>query len=752
MRAAGLVEGEAAQATGHPASPCAETALAREEVLSAVLLELWAFAGGADLATLRGRPRLQGVGDVELVEVLARLVEAGSIEVSAPRGVARYQLRSEERASLEARFSGEGTLEGAIDAHLAWCVSVVTAAEGCCAADGRPQGPQGHLCVEQANLEAALEVALDRGDLGSATALAVALCGLWAFRRPPRHALGALDRILQESLELGSRLELLAGRARLALGEGEVQTAVAELGAAVDLAGGAGDRGRQAILSRELGLALLCAGDVAVGRRIIGQSLVELDRLGAASELGRGAWAMALAEIAEGDEGAARSRLEGALRLQLAVGDEPGYGRSLLARSFALLVEGEREGAFEDASAAAEVFLHVEDEDDLADALLVAARALGRERLELSLAAAGAAASLAGEGFMARMPRWREALDGTLAPVRARAGGRGAGLPGEVEAADPAAVVRWLRVLATETSPLDMAEISLLGGFELRRGGLEVILAPQVARLVKILALTAEGLHVEQAIDRLWPEAAPQRGRRRLRNLLSRLSRVAGPVILRRADVLRLSPEVVVDAFRFESAANEAIVALRTGENRLEALARPVHSQVGEGLGPARRGPEDFGEVGPRHGKARAEREVGDERLTATGKRHSTESADATESERAEEVQLKSRGVRCSLLAHGHGGGRVQGGGPARSRGAGAHARTMRPDDLGCAPCPCTAAAPAGPVAQPGGSAAEPTAQRAFRSCAEACRPTAPWSPSSPSSSWGPPSTCGASLDVELMT
>ena len=54
MRAAGLVEGEAAQATGHPASPCAETALAREEVLSAVLLELWAFAGGADLATLRG--------------------------------------------------------------------------------------------------------------------------------------------------------------------------------------------------------------------------------------------------------------------------------------------------------------------------------------------------------------------------------------------------------------------------------------------------------------------------------------------------------------------------------------------------------------------------------------------------------------------------------------------------------------------------------------------------------------------------
>ncbi len=99
----------------------------------------------------------------------------------------------------------------------------------------------------------------------------------------------------------------------------------------------------------------------------------------------------------------------------------------------------------------------------------------------------------------------------------------------------------------------------LLGGFELRRGG--ETLTPPPGRpelLVKLLACHGGRLPAEQAIELLWPEVAPQSGRKRLRNVLNRLRAGAPGVVSRDGDVLSLG-DVEVDADLFEHHARRAL-------------------------------------------------------------------------------------------------------------------------------------------------------------------------------------------------
>ncbi len=572
MSAGGLVDSGTRHAGGSVAAADAVLPAPLRDAEDIVLIELWAFPGGADYATLRDRPRSRGITATALVDALARLVDAGRVEVTAPNGVARYRVVPEEKATVEARLGTGGSLEGAVRDHLAWCTSLVAEMEACRLAGAHPSGRFWRFCVEQANLEAGLETALGLGDHKAAARLGVALCSLWEFRRAPGVAANQLRQLLGGSLELAARVQLLAGHARLALREGDVDTALHELGGAVILAGDGGDARCRARLRSELGLARLCAGDVAGGRQLISRSLTELDLLGAPFELGRAEATMALADIAGDSRAEARSHLRRAMSLQLAIGDEPGYGRSLLASAMALLLDGDRGRALEDATAAAGAFLSVGDDDDLACALLVAAGTLGHERFELALEAVGTSTALSSQSAVARSLGWAGALDAALAPARRRAGGRAGELTHRGAASAPAATVRRLVDVAKGSLAAGQVEVRVLGRFEVRRDGREVRLAPQVARLVKRLVLGPEGLHVEQAVDFLWPEAAPQRGRRRLRNLLARLSRAAGPLVVRRAETLRLAPGVAVDMVRFETAASEAIGALRNGGDLQGAL------------------------------------------------------------------------------------------------------------------------------------------------------------------------------------
>ncbi len=118
--------------------------------------------------------------------------------------------------------------------------------------------------------------------------------------------------------------------------------------------------------------------------------------------------------------------------------------------------------------------------------------------------------------------------------------------------------------------------LSLLGGFELRQGG-RVLAAPAGKPALAIRAVAALGgrVHAEELAELLWPEAAPEAQRNRMRNLLSRARSSAGPLLVRSGSDVALPPGAAVDAAAFEADARAALALVSSGEpSRAAVVAR----------------------------------------------------------------------------------------------------------------------------------------------------------------------------------
>lgn len=123
--------------------------------------------------------------------------------------------------------------------------------------------------------------------------------------------------------------------------------------------------------------------------------------------------------------------------------------------------------------------------------------------------------------------------------------------------------------------------VSLLGDFELRRGGTLVKTpAGRPTRAVQAVAAAGGRMHAEQLIEVLWPDTRPDVGRNRLKNLLSRLRSTAGAVLMRDGDIVVLPAGTEIDTALFEAEAREALSAAARGDSYqaaslgLAALAR----------------------------------------------------------------------------------------------------------------------------------------------------------------------------------
>lgn len=165
-----------------------------------------------------------------------------------------------------------------------------------------------------------------------------------------------------------------------------------------------------------------------------------------------------------------------------------------------------------------------------------------------------------------------------------------------VETGQPAA-------LALRASALPVT-VSVLGRFEVARAGRPVPLGfGQEAQLLKLVAVSGGRIHAEQAIDRLWPDADRNTGRKRLRTVLNRLRTSVGDILGREGDVLAIDPVVRVDlaellteAARARSlAATDMAVAAALGRGALarycgDVLPDDPYSEWAEG--PRRRAQE----------------------------------------------------------------------------------------------------------------------------------------------------------------
>lgn len=97
--------------------------------------------------------------------------------------------------------------------------------------------------------------------------------------------------------------------------------------------------------------------------------------------------------------------------------------------------------------------------------------------------------------------------------------------------------------------------IELLGGLRIRPDRADAIeLGGVPAQVVKLVALRRRA-HIEEVVEVVWPGLDPVVGRRRMRNVLTRIRNGAGAVIVRDGDLLVLGGDVDVDVHRFEAAA-----------------------------------------------------------------------------------------------------------------------------------------------------------------------------------------------------
>lgn len=101
--------------------------------------------------------------------------------------------------------------------------------------------------------------------------------------------------------------------------------------------------------------------------------------------------------------------------------------------------------------------------------------------------------------------------------------------------------------------------LTLLGRFDLSRGGPLQLPPGLPTQLVKLVACAGGRLPADAAMEALWPEVEPASGRKRLRNVLNRLRETAGELVLRDGDTLALDAGTEVDAAEFESAALRAL-------------------------------------------------------------------------------------------------------------------------------------------------------------------------------------------------
>lgn len=103
--------------------------------------------------------------------------------------------------------------------------------------------------------------------------------------------------------------------------------------------------------------------------------------------------------------------------------------------------------------------------------------------------------------------------------------------------------------------------ITLLGSFSVEQRS-TVLETPSgnVSHLLKLLAIADEPRSIDYVIDQLWPDASSEVGRRRLKNVLTRLRKVSEvPLVDRTPETLQLADAVTSDLRSFRVAAQRAI-------------------------------------------------------------------------------------------------------------------------------------------------------------------------------------------------
>lgn len=231
-----------------------------------VLRRLSVFEGGFDLAAAAAVAGGDDIKDADVVDVLTGLVDGSLVSVTTlPDGTSRYALLETLRSFAADRLQEAGGTADAVAAHaqhyLALARRVLPEIEG----EGQASAVR-VLHREHDNLRAALDRAVDRGDVELAVALLTSLWSFW-FRfgyagegirwiRQIRSAAGSLPEELQA--------EFLAAAGNLAWLQGDNPTAWEASTRAHEIAAHHGNDRVQALSRMIMGMCRYRDGETAV--------------------------------------------------------------------------------------------------------------------------------------------------------------------------------------------------------------------------------------------------------------------------------------------------------------------------------------------------------------------------------------------------------------------------------------------------------------------------------------------------------
>lgn len=567
-----------------PVVAAIEWRLSRLDPVERRLVEvLSAFPAGAGLETLvsvAGAPELHRG---EAAEALSRLTATAVVSSEVLDGVSRYFLRDVIRRHVRDILVGEGRFEAIGSRRLRFVLGKLAGGEEVLVSGPSQLSWMEALAREEGNWRAALDFALETGD---SEAAALLCCELWRYFELSGQLVEGrevLSRVLEANPESPVlRARLLDGLGMLAWRHGDYVAADAALTKALELA----HDGMSSRLSNHLGLVALFAGSSERARQHFERALADATNLDSPGEAALVQANLALLAVEDGRPLEAKTRAYAALALQLAVGDRHGQAVSRLHAGIALFYLGEHRSAVSEAGEAAAIFMEFGDARNLAYSLSVcsaALSALGRSAIALELAGLGS--ELCRQAGVDLPPGWRERLEAALDPARRELGPRASVHERVGALSDPASVIEQMagELAGRASLPAQSLAIEALGDFRLLRAGRTIELAPQPARLVKLVVSAGRSLHLEEVIDALWPEADLRTGRTRLRNLLSRVNRSAGRVLVREGETVRLAREVVVDADRFEIAARQALDTLASGDSQSSLRAARAAAELYRG-------------------------------------------------------------------------------------------------------------------------------------------------------------------------
>lgn len=204
------------------------------------------------------------------------------------------------------------------------------------------------LAAEHANLSAALEWLIARGDGEAALALGADLWRYWYLRGHLREGRGLLARALAcpTAAPAGeARARVANGLGVLAWLQGDFAAARASLVEARDLAASLGDDARVLRINHNLGIVAVDEGDLATAADLAEANLAIARRLGDRHAEASVLHALGVVAAEQAESETARARFTEALAIQRAIDDREGAGASLINLAELCLLAGDLGGA-----------------------------------------------------------------------------------------------------------------------------------------------------------------------------------------------------------------------------------------------------------------------------------------------------------------------------------------------------------------------------------------------------------------------